>query len=128
MFVANMPLPESICHGSITTRGFRMKGCQLPIISNTATTGHKLQGSSVDELFVHSWNYSTNWVYVVLSRVRTMQGLHFRQRLHNTKQTFHLPERYKELIKHLKNKNVAMFNDEQRCYKFGWKEGDTYER
>ena len=54
---------------STTKRGFRMKGYELPIISNTAATGHKLQGSSLNKLFVHTWNYSTNWVYVVLSRV-----------------------------------------------------------
>ena len=43
---------------------------QVPVISNVATTGHKLQGISKDTLSIHSWNYSTvNWVYVVLSRV-----------------------------------------------------------
>jgi hypothetical protein len=36
--------------------------------SNNATTGHKLQGSSVDSIFVHAWIYE--WAYVVLSRVR----------------------------------------------------------
>ena len=51
-----------------------MKGMQLPLVSNTATTGHKLQGSTVANIFVHDWNYTTNWPYVVLSRVRTMRG------------------------------------------------------
>ena len=37
-----------------------MKATQLPIIVNNATTGHKLQGSGVDTLFVHNWSYVTN--------------------------------------------------------------------
>ena len=50
----------------------RMKATQLPIVVNNATTGHKLQGAGVDILFVHNWSYVTNWVYVMLSRVRTL--------------------------------------------------------
>ena len=50
---------------------------QFPINSNIATTGHKLQGMSKDALIVNSWNYSfANWIYVVLSRVRTLSGLY----------------------------------------------------
>ena len=45
----------------------KMKAKQLPVISNQATTGHKLQGASINQLFVNNWNYSTNWPYVVLS-------------------------------------------------------------
>jgi hypothetical protein len=58
-----------------------MKLNQLPVTSNTATTGHKLQGSGVDTLFVHVWNYKDNWPYVVLSRVRTISGLFLREPL-----------------------------------------------
>ena len=39
---------------------------QLPVISNQATTRHKLQGASINQLFVNNWNYTTNWPYVVL--------------------------------------------------------------
>jgi hypothetical protein len=42
-----------------------MKGVQLPVVSNNATTGHKLQGSSVHSIFVHAWIYEKNWAYVV---------------------------------------------------------------
>ena len=45
----------------------RMKATQLPVISSQATTGHKLQGASINQLFVNNWNYRTNWPYVVLS-------------------------------------------------------------
>ena len=49
-----------------------VKVTQLPVNCNIATTGHKLQGMSLDNLVVNSWAYRfENWVYVVLSRVRT---------------------------------------------------------
>ena len=58
-----------------------MRGTQFPLISNTATTGHKLQGSSLMALLVNRWYYGKNWVYVVLSRVRSMAGLYLLQPL-----------------------------------------------
>ncbi len=58
-----------------------MKGTQLHMVSTTATTGHKLQGRGIDELFVHSWSYVANWVYVMLSRVKTLDGLYMRKPL-----------------------------------------------
>jgi hypothetical protein len=48
----------------------KMKGMQFPLISNLCTTGHKLQGCGVDNLFVDEWFYGQNWPYVVLSRVK----------------------------------------------------------
>ena len=48
---------------------------QVPINASDAITGHKLQGLTKDNLIVYSWNRSTNWIYVVLSRVRTLNGL-----------------------------------------------------
>ena len=47
----------------------KMKATQLPVISNQATTRHKLQGASINQLLVNSWNYTTNWPYIVLSRL-----------------------------------------------------------
>ena len=47
----------------------KMKATQLPVISNQSTTGHKLQGASINQLFANNWNYTTNWSYVVLSRL-----------------------------------------------------------
>lgn len=34
-----------------------IKATQFPFISNTATTGHKLQGATIDKLFVHKWYF-----------------------------------------------------------------------
>lgn len=44
-----------------------LKGQQFPLVSNTATTAHKLQGATVENLLVNEWVYSKNWAYVVLS-------------------------------------------------------------
>lgn len=48
---------------------------QLPVNASDAITGHKLQGLTKDQVIVYSWNKSTNWIYVVLSRVRSLKGL-----------------------------------------------------
>ena len=52
-----------------------VKMLQLPVNMNDATTGHKLQGMSKDKLIVPSWTMVPNWIYVVLSRVRSLKGL-----------------------------------------------------
>ena len=60
-------------------RNMRVKAAiqikQFPVVGNSATTGHKLQGKSVDEIVVAEWLKVKNWTYVVLSRVRTLKGL-----------------------------------------------------
>ena len=48
----------------------------FPIVINHATTGHKLQGKSMDALVITEWAAGKrNWAYVVLSRVRKLEGL-----------------------------------------------------
>ena len=58
-----------------------LKFSQFPIHVNNATTGHKLQGSSLDSLMISSWSYTQNWPYVMLSRIRTLNGLYLHQPL-----------------------------------------------
>ncbi len=58
---------------------------QFHVLVNHATTGHKLQGRSVDNLFVSSWTHTSNWPCVVLSRVRKLKGLFLRKPLDKTK-------------------------------------------
>ena len=58
---------------------------QFPIMLNTATTGHKLQGQTVESLLVNDWFYGSNWPYVVLSRTRTRMGLFLREELDSSK-------------------------------------------
>ena len=70
--------------GNLPIRGINMT--QFGVIDNIATTGHKLQGVSLDNLVVNSWNYGCpNWVYVVLSRGRKLAGLVFNVPLDKTK-------------------------------------------
>jgi hypothetical protein len=95
--VANLPLV-----GNYTTTNKRVKShrwwwkvfsCQWW----NATTGHKLQGSSVDSIFVHAWIYE-KWAYVVLSRVRTHKGLYLRHPLDFDLRRYAVPPRLKEML------------------------------
>jgi hypothetical protein len=52
-----------------------MKLTQFPVVVNHATTGHKLQGKSVEALYVAEYHKTKNWLYVVMSRVRSITGL-----------------------------------------------------
>ncbi len=54
---------------------------QLPININNATTGYRFQGMSKDKLIVVSWSFIPNWIYIVLSCVRTLKGLFLLQPL-----------------------------------------------
>ena len=54
---------------------------QVQMIRNLATTGHKLQGQTKESLVVSDLHYGLNWIYVVLSRVKTMNGLFMRTAL-----------------------------------------------
>ena len=65
------------------TLKFSMQGNQFPIISNSCATvtGHKLQGCTVDKILINDFNCQKNWPCVALSRVKTMDGLHLRQKL-----------------------------------------------
>ena len=62
------------------TESFHMNATQFQIIVNNATTGLKLQGSGVQNLCDHSWYYVTNWVYIILSRVKIKSGLFLREK------------------------------------------------
>ena len=75
-----------------------MKAVQVPVIINNATTGHKLQGSGVDSLFVHSWSYVTNWVYIMLSHVKMCLGLFARQKLSKNLSKYAVPEALQMMI------------------------------
>ena len=60
-----------------------MRMHQFPVVRNTGTTGHKLQGKTVQSILVYDWHYGGNWPYVVLSRVTTMRGVFIRTKLNN---------------------------------------------
>ena len=111
-FVASMPQPK-ILGFDAGIRKVKMKAFQLPVVSNTATTGHKLQGASLDRLFVHDWNYSCrNWAYVVLSRVRTMAGLTFRKPLTVDRKKFNITADYVDFVHQMKKKSPTFYTDD----------------
>ena len=62
-----------------TDQNFKM--IQFPAITCNAITVHKLQGRSLDCIFASDWHYGANWVYVLLSRLRTSAGLYVRDNL-----------------------------------------------
>ncbi|KAL7492130.1 hypothetical protein ACHAWT_001381 [Skeletonema menzelii] len=64
---------------------------------------------SKDVIIVKSWNYKcANWVYVVLSRVRTCKGLYLLQPL-DLERSFNVPQkliRFEQRLKELKEKPI----------------------
>ena len=76
-----------------------LRGTQFPIISNSCTTGHKLQGCTVEDILANDWNFGANWVYVVLSRVKTMAGLYIRQKLPLKLEKYAKSQEMKDMIR-----------------------------
>jgi hypothetical protein len=87
----------------------RMHGKQFPLVSNSATTGHKLQGATLKTLYVSKWIYKKNWAYVVLSRVTQLDGLYLKEPLLPTLQKYAKPEEVKTMLQDLvRNKGCEM--------------------
>ena len=75
----NMPTMNNFKFGGINVTQFRVN-------DNIATTCHKLQGVSLKRLVIDKFNYSLeNWIYVVLSRVTTRDGLVLCEKLDESK-------------------------------------------
>ena len=88
---------------------------QLPVNSNIATTGHKLQGMSKDTLIVNSWNYGhANWIYVVLSRVRTRSGLYLAKPL-DLDREFNVPQSLINFERRMKMEKEAPLLGKDHC-------------
>jgi hypothetical protein len=75
--VCSVQMPLDIMPGIMKEKryGVKMKMYQFPIIVNSCTTVHKLQGQTKDFLYLTAWHNSRNWAYVALSRIKTLQGL-----------------------------------------------------
>ena len=81
--IVNMPM--EIYPGSEDRYDTKMMMHQFPVLINHATTVHKLQGKTVESLYITNWSYQANWVYVALSRVRSLDGLFLRKPLLRSK-------------------------------------------
>jgi hypothetical protein len=105
----NFPVAEGC-----TLRVGKVSFTQIPVNSNIATTGHKLQGMSKDTLIVNSWNYRcANWIYVVLSRVRKRVGLHLTTPL-DLEREFNVPESLIEFERRMRNDKEAPILEQRR--------------
>ena len=91
----------------------KMKATQLPVISNQATTGHKLQGASINQLFVNNWNYTTNWPYVVLSQLRSSEGLYLCNKLSTDLTKYAMPWELQKMIQCLEKTAPTFWTQEQ---------------
>ena len=80
----------------------------LPVNLNHATTGHKLQGKSVDEIVIVEWstNNAKKWAYVVISRVRTLDGLFLLKPIPEDID-FQPDEKYTEMMERLRPRILA---------------------
>ena len=104
LFSAELPIPEALQTEPDERQLARMKATQLPLLVNNATTGHKLQGATIDSLFVHCWRYDKNWAYVVLSRVRTLEGLFLREPIKYDRKKFAVPTKLKIMMRQFRKK------------------------
>lgn len=89
------------------------------MLVNNATTEHKLQGSGVDNIFIHSWSYVQNWPYVMLSRVRTQSGLFMRSKLRRDLGCYAVPPGLKRMLKSFEQKATTYWNDATYKEMFG---------
>ena len=78
----------------------RLKITQFPVNSNIATTGYILQGQTKTRMIVTSWNCRVKtWIYVVLSRVRTLDGLLFVNKLDDNLKKYQVSNFFKVCTK-----------------------------
>ena len=99
----------------------KMKATQLPVISIQATTGHKLQGASINQLFVNNCNYTTNWQYIVLSQLQSSKGLYLHNKLSTDLTKYAVPWELQKMIQWLEKRAPTFWTQEQ--YKDHFKHG-----
>ena len=88
---------------------FTISMTQFPVNLNNATTGHKLQGMSLDALIIPAFPSKTlsalfkNWEYVVLSRVRTLSELYLLDKT-NEDESFEPTEDFVKFLRRARKK------------------------
>jgi hypothetical protein len=113
-FIAHVLKPTSLQVKGNEREKLKMKATQLPVLVNNATTGHKLQGCSVDNVFVHSWSMVRNWTYVMLSRVRTRAGLFCRHKLPKDLSKYAVPPALQRMLERFRGRcRPSYWSDEQ---------------
>jgi Helitron helicase-like domain at N-terminus/PIF1-like helicase len=111
-FDAYMPNPYNVFDEKQKQK-VKMRGFQFTAVSNTATTGHKLQGKSLRMLYISDWCYHCkNWPYVMLSRVTTRSGLFLNKPLDPNKD-YSTDSRYDRMIQSFQSKRPNSYDDYQ---------------
>ena len=86
--VAEIPIPHAGApqdHRTVRSKNTRIKFVQFPINLSNSRTVHKLQGRTIENLMIASFDYRDNWIYVALSRVTRLGGLYLMKALHHPK-------------------------------------------
>jgi len=104
-----------------------MKGFQFGLISNSATTGHKLQGYTAVALIVLNWEYKENWVYTVLSRIRTMKNLYIMKELSEDLDKYKMSPRMKQMMSRFQENVAVPYFEAHEYEKFLHEEYDIWQ-
>ena len=74
-----------------------------------------MQGMSKDKLIITSWSFIPNWIYVVLSRVRTLKGLYLLKPLpKNCLEKFQVPRDLKAFEQRMRDLERLVIEARQR--------------
>jgi hypothetical protein len=84
---------------------------RFPVLTNHATTGHKLQGQTKESLFISAWFYGMNWPYVVISRVTQLSGLFLRVEI-DPNHDFSLDPRLVRMLALMKRKEPMPYEND----------------
>jgi hypothetical protein len=96
-FIAHVLKPTSLQVKGNKCEKLKVKATQLPVLVNNAMTGHKLQGYSVDNVFVHR-SMVQNWTYMMLLRIRTRAGLFCRHKLPKDLSKYAVPPALQQML------------------------------
>ena len=79
---------------------------QVPVTSGTTITPWKIDKLPFDSAFyVSSWKHCSNWMYVLLSRLRTLDNLFLRTPF-NSEHKYHVPIQLTKMLQHFKRANA----------------------
>ncbi len=98
---------------------------QIPANINDATTGHKIQGMSIDVIVVSSWptgglaTMFKNWEYVVLSHVHKLSGLYLVEPIDMDK-SFKPSSELKKYIENARRKETDILEKKRAIAQLNW--------
>jgi hypothetical protein len=107
----NMPI--ELIPGQSTRNKVDATVNRFPVLINYATTGHKLQGQTMESLYISEWHYGANWPYVVFSRVTTLNGLFLRTPI-RTNYDFENDPRLERMLTRMRQRIPEPYNPDER--------------